>query len=122
MFLARCCSDNLCVINFDREINHKNERDIPRQKMERKVGKPEYLFRKVSYISSECLYVPRFRNIALGIHDDANQTSGLRGRTPILHLHVVVENNVRKHDLELASSEVASRMTPASERQEVRIK
>ena len=39
----------------------------------------------------------------------------------ILHLHVVVENSVREHDLELASYEVASRtgMTPISERQEL---
>ena len=32
----------------------------------------------------------------------------------------VVENGVREHDLELASCEVASRMTPVSERQELR--
>jgi len=78
-----------------------------------------------TYSGSERLYVARLRNITLpfglGIHDDANQTSGGRMYALILHLNVVVEYSVREHDLELASCEVTSRtgMTPVSERQEL---
>ena len=67
------------------EINHKNERATPRQKMKKSWrARVTYSEKFHIYIRSERLYVAHLRNITLpfrlGIHDDANQTSG--GRTP----------------------------------------
>ena len=92
----------------------------------RKVGEPEYLFKNFHiYISSERLYVARLRNITLpfglGKYTRRSQPDIRWPHALILHLHFVVENGVREHDIELASCKVASgtSMTPVSERKEL---
>ena len=67
-------SDNLCMISVDGKMNDNNERGDSTQKIEKSWRA------RVPYIGSERLYVGRLRNITLpfglGIHDDANQSSG----------------------------------------------
>lgn len=81
---------------------------------------------------SSSTYIHQFRtslrctfaehNFALRIGHTPRCQPDIRGpHALILHLHVVVENGMREHDLELASCEVASRtrMTPVSESEEL---
>ena len=89
----------------------------------RKVGEPEYLFRNFSYIhqfgtSLRCTLAEHNFTLRIG-YTRRSQPDIRRTHALILHLHFVVENGVREHDLELASCEVASRTgkTPVSERQ-----
>ena len=92
----------------------------------RKVGEPEHLFRKVSHIhqfgtSLRCTLAEHNSTLRIGYTRRCQQDI----RWPhalIFHLHLVVENGVHEHDLELASCEIPSRtgMTPVSQRQELR--
>ena len=53
-FLARCCSDNLCI----GEINQRNDHSTPKNK-EKLAGQSIYSEKCHKYISSERIYVAR---------------------------------------------------------------
>ena len=91
----------------------------------RKVGPPDYLFKKYSYThqfrtSLHCTLAEHNFTLRIGYTRRCQPDIG-RPHALILQLHVVVENGVREHDLELATCEVASRtgMMPVSEKQEL---
>ena len=90
------------------------------------VGELEYLFRNFSYIHQfgtylRCTLAEHNFTLRIGHSTRRCQPDIRWPHALILHLHVVVENDVREHDPELASCEVASRtgMMPVSKRQEL---
>ena len=90
--------------------------------MERKVGEACRKVSCIQQLGTSLRSTFTEHNFSLRIGYTPRSRPDIRGPHALtLHLHVVVENNVREHDLEPASCEVASRtrMTPVSKRQEL---